>query len=201
MNIFAVAGDPVTAARMLADEHVSKMTLESGQLLSTAAHLDGRADDFHYRPTHELHPCVEWVRECDANRAWLLLHACELACEHQRRGGEQHKTARDVITHEPVPDGGFKLWREHTPFVQAVDDEYMDKYPVRAYREYYRAAKIPSGSFHYTGRYPPPWLGNGTVEYRPTRDAGYVPVIPSLFEDDTQHASIRDRTMRDLRRK
>ena len=39
MNIFVLDKDPVVAAQMLCDKHVSKMIVESAQMLSTAHRL------------------------------------------------------------------------------------------------------------------------------------------------------------------
>src|SRR5687768_10188156 len=88
MNLFAVHTDPVVAARSLSDRHVVRMTLESAQLLCTAATLLGQWAP--YRPTHVGHPCVLWTASRRANWTWTLQHGLALAEEFERRYGNVH---------------------------------------------------------------------------------------------------------------
>ena len=60
MNIFAVHKNPAVAAIMLCDKHVSKMTLETAQMLSTVARSYGYGDSIIYKTVHPKHPCTLW---------------------------------------------------------------------------------------------------------------------------------------------
>lgn len=80
MNIFILSTDPAIAASYHCDQHISKMILESAQMLSTVArHYGSHFPHFsgYYKPTHLNHPCNEWLREGLQNCAWLIS-----LCEH-----------------------------------------------------------------------------------------------------------------------
>jgi hypothetical protein len=70
MNLFVVHQDPIIAARSLNDRHVVKMTLETAQILCSAANNLGQWAP--YLPTHLKHPCVLWAAACRANRNWTV---------------------------------------------------------------------------------------------------------------------------------
>lgn len=78
MNIFATDDDPYVSANNLDDLRLSKMVLESAQLLSTACYLKGVRDDYLYKPTHVGHPCTQWLLESRKNVSWLLDHATSM---------------------------------------------------------------------------------------------------------------------------
>ena len=95
MNIFVVDTDPVVAAQQLPDRHVTKMILESAQMLSVVFSL-------HYWDIGEVmkvdgtpfktakgafknHPCTQWVADKTCNAAWLIQHALGLCDEFQLR--------------------------------------------------------------------------------------------------------------------
>lgn len=132
MNIFVLDENPELAARAHCDKHVSKMILESAQMLSTV--FGGP-----YKPTHKNHPCTLWVGESRQNAEWLWLLADALNCEYQDRYNHtrNHKSWDAV---EP-------LWRDFnalpdiglTPFAQAMPDEFRNPDAVEAYRAYYRS--------------------------------------------------------------
>lgn len=92
MNIFVLDEDPVAAARMLCDQHVVKMTLETAQLLCSA-HANGAAP---YRRTHYDHPCAVWTRASTANYLWLCCHGQALADEYTYRFDREHASERVV---------------------------------------------------------------------------------------------------------
>lgn len=140
MNIFILDKEPERAARAHCDKHVSKMILESAQMLSTV--FGGP-----YKPTHKNHPCTQWVAQSRQNAEWLWLLADALNCEYQDRYNHtrNHKSWDAV---EP-------LWRDFnalpdiglTPFAQAMPDEYRQDDAVEAYRAYYRSK--PFAVWHY----------------------------------------------------
>ena len=147
MNIFILSTHPVLAANDLCDKHISKMCLETAQLLSTAvqSHV-GECDGLYkstnvnlYKSTHVNHPCSVWARSSRKNFHWLLLHGDAIGHEYSRRYGRTHKSAL-VIQHARnflhlIPEG------ELTPFALAMPEEYKTSCPVESYRRYYSEDK------------------------------------------------------------
>lgn len=157
MNIFYVDPDPKIAAQSLADVHVSKMILESAQILCTAHRLiDGPdfANAVHmYQPTHINHPCSIWVRESLSHYHWLVSHALALGEEFVYRYGHMHGTLVKLsgamcYGPEGLDDLGF------IPPPRCMPDEYKVESVVESYRNYYRNEK----QFEYTRREKPEWL-------------------------------------------
>lgn len=133
MNIFILDRDPAVAARYHCDKHVSKMILESAQMLSTV--LGGP-----YKKTHQNHPCTVWVRESWQNAAWLMELAYHLNWEWRRRyeHDKNHKSwgvIQEIIKSGPIdlPDIGL------TPFAQAMPEQFKRNDPVASYRDYYKS--------------------------------------------------------------
>ena len=100
MNIFVVDRDPIRAASQLPDRHVTKMILESAQMLSIVfskhywdigevAKVNG--DPFKTeRGAFKNHPCTQWAADSEYNCAWLIQHAMGLLAEFNLRYGKQH---------------------------------------------------------------------------------------------------------------
>ena len=90
MNIFVLDEESWKAARMLDDQRLSKMIIESGQMLRAALARHGFTEEdcieHHiltskgtpWRVTHANHPCTIWAGDCRANFEWLAptLRAC-----------------------------------------------------------------------------------------------------------------------------
>lgn len=93
MNIFAIDRDPVIAAQHLVDTHVSKMVLESAQMLATCFTLERLAEEDCPRTQkgtprihgYYNHPCSKWVRISKKNMAWLGAHAIAMDLERIAR--------------------------------------------------------------------------------------------------------------------
>ena len=83
MNIFVLDRDIHQCAQFHCDQHVSKMILESVQILCTA--LNKRGFVAPYRSTHSKHPCVLWAGESYDNFRWLRELAIELNIEYRYR--------------------------------------------------------------------------------------------------------------------
>ena len=107
MNIFAVHGHPISAARMLPDKHVTKMILESAQMLSIVfSHhywdigevmkVDG-TPFLTKRGAFKNHPCTQWAAEKVENCAWLIQHALGLCDEFNLRYGKQHGLTKSLF--------------------------------------------------------------------------------------------------------
>ena len=106
MNIFAVHQDPVQAAKILPDKHVTKMILESAQMLSlvysphywdigTVLKVDGTPFKT-AKGAFKKHPCTIWAAEKVENCAWLLQHAAGLCHEFVARYGKQHGLTKSI---------------------------------------------------------------------------------------------------------
>jgi hypothetical protein len=158
VNIFAVNADPRLAARDLPDKLIVKMPTESLQLLTPWAfnahgvkiEKPGQKELFDADKKYygikgfAHHPCAKWLYESPANVGWLLCHALEMNLEYTRRYGKVHGTTQGIdqiadllYWHEPDLS-----WSAHTPFVQAMPEEFkIDADPVQAYRNYINGYK------------------------------------------------------------
>ena len=93
MNIFYLHHSPYLAAKVQYNKHVVKMILESAQMLCTAHHVYGNAEqklNVPYKQAHLNHPSTIWTRQCRANYRWLYLHMLALGYEYTKRYGKIH---------------------------------------------------------------------------------------------------------------
>lgn len=161
MNIFYLDSCPEKAAKMHVDKHVVKMILESAQMLSTAHRLLCEdVDPILYKTTHKNHPCSKWCRESIDNYEWLYWHFCYLCDEYTYRYGKVHLT--DSKLREPlscIPKNISRIG--FTTVAQAMPDEFKDPNPIKAYRQYYIAAKNKFAK--WTKREKPEWYNNGGI--------------------------------------
>jgi hypothetical protein len=107
MNIFVVHEDPVLAARILPDKHVTKMILESAQMLSIvfSPHYWGIGEVMKVngepfktaKGAFKNHPCTKWAAENINNCAWLIQHALGLCDEFNLRY-EHHITSPSLCS-------------------------------------------------------------------------------------------------------
>ena len=144
------------------DKHIPKMTLETFQMLGSALRRHGATDDqmpLTSKGTpliggYKNHPCTVWAGDSRTNYAWLSLHGRALCSEYFIRYGKHHSCQAgihqmDEMAHM-IPPG------EHTPFAQAMPDEYRDPDAVEAYRAYYVGEKAYFAKWE-RGRIPPRW--------------------------------------------
>lgn len=107
MNIFVVNDDPKVSAQQLPDKHVTKMILESAQMLSLVfsphywdigkvMKVDGTPFKTE-RGAFKKHPCTIWAAESTSNCAWLIQHACSLCSEFVDRYGHQHRLTQSLF--------------------------------------------------------------------------------------------------------
>jgi hypothetical protein len=155
VNRFILAEDPQEAAVNHNDKHVVKMILEEAQMLSTAHHLLGNANDaaLLYKPTHVNHPCSIWVRSSSENYRWAVALFESLCNEYTYRYGKTHKSfgLYSLLKELPekIPHGSL------TAFPQAMPDYCKRESSVEAYRTYYIMEK--SGIAKWTNRTQPEW--------------------------------------------
>jgi len=144
MNIFYLDKSPYLAAKHQYNKHVVKMILESAQMLCTAHHVYGNAEqklNVPYKQAHLNHTSTIWVRQCRANYRWLYLHMLALGNEYTERYGKTHMTIHECaeflnVPPVHIPDGDFC----EPP--QAMPDQY--KVPgcsITAYWNYYEGEK------------------------------------------------------------
>jgi len=153
VNIFILDYDVDQCAKHHCDQHVSKMILESAQLLCTALNKQGFTTP--YRSTHTQHPCTIWAGDSYDNFQWLVNLSIALNDEYRWRYNKENdhasiKVIRNIEQYR-FPSKGL------TPFVQAMPNQYkVPNDPVEAYRCFYRAEK--SAFAKWTKRDVPDWF-------------------------------------------
>lgn len=188
MNIFAVDENPAVAASHLPDKLVVKMPTESLQMLTPWLYntygvkiekpdLNGQLAlleserKFYGVKGFAHHPCSKWLYEDPSNVMWLLEHAFGLCEEYWKRySGKQHGS---LYALNKVQDYVYRSTRigllnsrDHTPFVQAMPDEYKNpEDPISAYRNYLMGEK---GYAEWRYCSPPSWW-NSEI-HRPIRE-------------------------------
>ena len=156
LTLYALDSNPFIAPTMQHDIHCRKMFLESTQMGATVCRLLGFGDDdlieydiitkagTPYKSTHAKHPCVLWILESPANRGWFMNHLIMMSAECQARFKKKYACTLPAMgivrlfeSHGLVAD-----WRDHTPFAQAMPEEYHNEDAIQAYRDYYLGEKM-----------------------------------------------------------
>lgn len=140
MNVFRLDENPEKSARFHCDQHVNKMLVESGQILSTALRLNGCSFDYLYRSTHCDHPIVQWVSDSIEAYRWVLSLSEALYKEKEFRFGGTHKTYEKVISRLPESPSDF-LPSNPSDQPLAMPESYQGDDSVCSYRRYYREDK------------------------------------------------------------
>lgn len=176
MNIFVLDDDITTCARSMFDSHVSKMVLETAQLLSCAVrYFDVPLPADVYRETHKNHPCSVWARKSKANFNWLRELGLAIAGEYTFRYGRVH-ASQQIIEAMPIFDTDEAI----TFQPKAVADEYKNVSGiVNAYRLYYvsKLQELSPSKTTFTKRAPPGWLYSH-YEYNFDKDKFVVKSAP-----------------------
>ena len=160
MNIFVVDEHPRRAARMLCDEHVLKMTVESAQMLSTAINNNGGIGP--WKSTHKHHPCTVWAGETLGNWLWLYDHGIALCDEYllrfQKNNAEKkdHK-CRSILNEclKVLDATSLITGLRKTPHPLCMPDEYKTDNVVESYRYFYNMEKCDFATWKYSD--PPQW--------------------------------------------
>lgn len=157
MNIFFLDYNVEDCAKAHCDKHVTKMILESAQLLCTAVNVLAGEQVSPYKTTHVNHPCAKWVRESNSNAIYLYRLMSQLNQEYHFRYGKQHlsyvkleEAKIFILLLKYLPQGEFTL----PP--KAMPDEYKTDTVVESYRNYYRGAKQHLHTWTKRGK--PSWL-------------------------------------------
>ena len=139
MNIFYLDKDPKLAAIYQYNKHVVKMILESAQMLCTAHHCYGSAEqkaNVPYKQAHLNHPSTIWARQSKSTYMWLYEHMMALGNEYYVRYGKTHLTitkCKEFLATPPKHIQGDE-WSQPP---QAMPDEYKHKDSIIAYWQYY----------------------------------------------------------------
>jgi len=176
MNIFAVDQDPITSARSLPDKHVTKMILESAQMLSlvfskhywdigTVSKVNGQPFKTE-KGAFKKHPCTIWAAESEANCAWLIQHACALCVEFRHRYGHKHNLEKSIFAckklFHSVTGNPITVYRQVRGFARAMPDMYkLDSTidDVTAYKMYVASKPWVSGNYLRRPERKPEWVG------------------------------------------
>jgi hypothetical protein len=145
VNIFVLNYHPQIAAMDLCDKHLSKMLLESCQLLSTTILLldpESHKDLELYRQTHVNHPAAIWTRQSQNNFLWLVAHADQISKEYFLTYGKHHKSEAVLYKCAQWANKNKFSQVDMTPHAQCMPDEYKNPDDaVSAYRNYYLEQK------------------------------------------------------------
>lgn len=158
MNIFYLHEDPKISARMLCDQHILKMGIESAQMLSTAHWMTGGAAP--YKKAHINHPSTKWTRDSIQHYRWLAIHAKAILEEYTKRYGKIHKTEQIVdwlILNEPTLKNV-----KFIPPPQCMPEEYKHFNTITAYRTFYVKDKLAIKKLKYVKAKAPAWIDEFT---------------------------------------
>lgn len=164
MNIFVLSPIPQDAAQMHCDKHVSKMTVETAQMLSTCHRiLDGdKAPSELYKAAYVNHPCNKWLRESGGNYEWTYELFEALANEFKFRYGKEHKSylKLEPYLREAPQNIPHRLSGKMTPFALAMSEFPQCIVPgnaVQSYRNFYET-KNSRFAMRWTKRDCPIWF-------------------------------------------
>ena len=150
MNIFYLHSDVDKCAEMMFDSHVVKMPLEYVQMLCTAIAVKDPAKynpALMYKPTHEKHPCTEWVMKSISHWEYLKRLTIAVGREwnyrwHWLEPGLVHKSV-ELAEKLPTPDYN-RFGKTDSGFwepPQCMPQEFHRVSTTDAYRDYYLYGK------------------------------------------------------------
>lgn len=102
MNIFTISPSPALCAAALDDKRVTKMALETAQILCSALYIHGY-EDIPYPPLYLNHPCIKWAALNLGNWEWLLSYLEALNHEYRLR----FKKQGNIATYSIIIDNDF----------------------------------------------------------------------------------------------
>lgn len=207
MNLFVLDRAPGTAARILSDQHIPKMILETAQI------LDGGTRPIMYNlyPTGSHHIVAiprshrdnRCIMSASSHTVWgyAFQHFHALLTEFHYRFGHDHAYAKDTELLKALADRGKKArpGMNQRGFYLAMPDAYKTSkqphvYPgdaVASYRAYYAATKTTYGAQDRPStwrlRPPPLWLDRYRViagdRRMLTTDGRFYHYAPNLKAD------------------
>ena len=167
MNIFFLDKSPKLSAEYLCDSHAlnGKMATEMAQMMSNLYSLERLANSDCPRTatgnirkhSYPHHPCTKWIKSSLSNFQWGLEHALYICEERRYRTGKELNGTYEFL--KWVKDTSNELTFAESAFTNpalAMPEQYINKDPVMAYRNYYRNEK--KHLLKYTKRNMPDWL-------------------------------------------
>lgn len=169
MNIFIFSLDHETNVRYYPDQYVSKMVLETAQMLCTA--LRSNIPEKHliglniYKAFNPNHPCCKWTAESYSNFKWLASLGYWINKEFNYRYGHNHLSVQEIDicikfmneNKQFIPY--FKYETKFTDFPQCMPDKYKVSLDVvQSYRNYFIGEKLNFAK--WTKRPVPEWINN-----------------------------------------
>ncbi len=192
MNIFVLDEDPVRAAQMQCNAHVTKMLIEQAQLLCFA-HLVVNTDKrwlkrnitFKLNKSHAGHPCTLWLMDDPTHYAWgyRLLKALIAEYDYRYDGlrlGKYANIVKMVDALANIPGTNLtvpQVRRKPQEYVLAMGraPECIGEYAVESYRRFYIANKNEFAK--WTRREIPDWYVKGLKAYQRHGNIKRVEVI------------------------
>lgn len=152
MNIFITDENPYVAAKSLPDKLVTKMAVESAQMLAVFVSslgnykLTKKDGTFYSNKAHINHPCTKWIIASPSNAAWLISHAIGIVITYTERYGKVHASEHAILEAAEIFEqlfGSIDNWTNHTEFVRAMPEEYKNSSitTIEAYRLYMNIEK------------------------------------------------------------
>lgn len=141
---------------MLCDQHITKMAVETAQILSTALRENGCEDENLYKRFQPHNRFVYWVRPNTYRASWLTEYGLEICNEYKRRYGTEHgsKPVLEYIRDEYCPiDDWSKNFYSLAPFPRSEDVPDTGDI-VADYRNYYKTKTF--ATWEYSER--PEWV-------------------------------------------
>ena len=162
MNRFIIEFNVDEIAKSLCDQHIVKMPLEEAQMLCTALwhHAPEYAEEQDlYKPVHQKHPCTLWAMQTRSNFSFAYDLYCAMLCEYHHRYGKWHGAGKHSIA---IKDGIKyipEVWQTPLPQCFSGLDHLKtdEQFPIRAYREFYKADKLKFARYN-KGRSMPEWM-------------------------------------------
>jgi len=155
MNIFVFNSNPRLAAKDHPKSYLTKLPLETAQLLCTAHHVINPGQyAIPYKKTHENHPCAKWVRQSKENYLWAVEYGLGLCEWFTKTRKKEHgcesvlRWAESFTDKIKFPDTGLKT------FALAMPDKYKTTDPVISYRSYFIGEKKKLATWEQE---PPEW--------------------------------------------
>ena len=138
MNIFVTDQCPVLSAVVLPDRHITKMSLETCQMVSvvfskwyydwgTIPKKDGTPYSTE-KGAFRNHPCTQWAAKSHENLAWLIRHGFALCNEYRNRYEKDHACMKglEVVENIFATKSGkeISIHKNVVEFTRAMPDEF-----------------------------------------------------------------------------
>ncbi len=169
INIFVTSPSPKESAIVLPDRHITKMAVETCQMLALIAspwyHNYGtlpKKDGTPYstsKGSFKNHPCTIWAAENIDNAYWLIEHGMSLCDEYKLRYNKQHACLNTLLqAYHIFPKGKINNVKN---FVRAMPDEFKLDTSIdtfEAYKRYISTKTWVKGNYLRMPQRRPEWV-------------------------------------------